>query len=149
MKKIILACLVMAFSSCQKKETKETENKKDTAAACNTKEKEFEMYTMSEMASLMEQMYVENGKVKKQIENGEKVGEFPEYYNKIFSAKFTDETENDAYFKTHAQKYIDAQKTLYKSPSKETFNAAVNACIACHEQKCGGPIVRIKKLYIK
>lgn len=149
MKRIILACLVIVFSSCHNKETNKTETKKDTTAACNTKEKEFEMYTMSEMASLMEQMYVENGKVKKQIENGEKVGEFPEYYNKIFSAKFTDETENDAYFKTHAQKYIDAQKALYKSPSKETFNAAVNVCIACHEQKCGGPIVRIKKLYIK
>lgn len=148
MKKIIFAILLLSVFSCQKKEAKEIAPKKDTTS-CSTKEKKFEMYQMSEMAALMEQMYAENAQVKKKLENGEKVGDFPEYYNKIFSSKFTDETDNDAFFKTQAKAYIDAQKAFYNLPSKETFNKGVTACIACHEQKCGGPIVRIKKLYIK
>lgn len=139
-------CLIVAFS-CQKKE--------ETKGTCSPekveKGKKFEMYQMSEMAALMEQMYVENKNVKERILKGEQVGKFPEYFLKIHSAKFTDETDNDAFFKENAALYITAQKLIYDDPvnAKQHFNDGVQACLTCHESKCGGPIPKIKKLFIK
>lgn len=147
MKKALLVSLtLLLFFSCKKEEEKET-------CPSPKKEKKFEMYSMSEMAALMEQMYVQNEKVKEMIGKGELPGDFPEYYMKIHTAKFTDESENDAYFKEKAALYITAQKQLYsdKNPdnAKENYNNGVDACISCHENKCGGPIPKIKKLYLK
>ena len=94
MKKIITLVLVFSLFSCQKKEQK-VEKKK-----CPTKkEKKLEMYQMSEMAALMEQMYVDNQRVKENIKNGDTIGKFPEHFLKIYSAKFTDETDNDLFLK--------------------------------------------------
>ena len=146
MRKVILLVFIFGFFSCQKKEEKPKEEK---CAPAN--EKKLEMYQMSEMAALMEQMYVDNLRVKKQIIAGEALGEFPQHFLKINTAKFTDESDNDAFFKENAALYITAQKLLYSDSKnvKQHFNEGVDACLKCHEKKCGGPIPRIKKLYIK
>jgi cytochrome c553 len=151
-KTLLLIALSIVIFSCQKKDEKPAnETKKEVKETDSTVGKEFEMYTMSEMAALMEQMYVQNSTVKEKISKGESIGEFPEYYLKIHSASFTDESDNDLFFKTNAKLYIEAQKTLYSDSKnlKEDYNAGVDACIKCHEKKCGGPIPRIKKLYLK
>ena len=138
--------MVFCFFSCQKKE----QNTANNETSCK-KEKKFDMYELSEMASLMEQMYVYNLQIKSKIEKGESVGEFPEFFNKIYTAKFTDDSDNDIFFKEKAKEFITTQQLIY-SDSKNAishFNSGVDACIKCHESKCGGPIPRIKKLYIK
>ena len=63
----------------------------------------------------------------------------------------TDESENDAFFKTQAAVFIRAQKLIYADQrnAEEHFNAAVKACVQCHERQCSSPLVRIKKLYIE
>jgi len=146
MRKVILLVLFLGLFSCQKKEEKPKEEK---CAPAN--EKKLEMYQMSEMAALMEQMYVDNLRVKKQIVAGEAIGEFPQHFLIIHTAKFTDESDNDTFFKENAALYIAAQKLLYSDPknAKQHFNDGVEACLNCHKNKCGGPIPRIKKLYIK
>jgi len=151
MKKIIVVVLVLLFLalsvlSCQKNE------KKAGAEKCEPKaEKKLEMYQMSEMAALMEQMYVDNQRLKERIIKGDTIGQFPQHFMKIHKAVMTDETDNDAFFKEQAAKFIKAQELIYKDPknAKTHFNNGVDACIQCHQQKCGGPIPRIKKLYIK
>ena len=146
MKKIIVLVLVFGLFSCQKKEEKVEEEK-----STSVKEKKLEMYEMSEMATLMEQMYVDNQRLKERIKKGETIGEFPQHFLKIHNAVMTDSTDNDAFFKEQATKFIAAQELIYKDPknAKEHFNTGVDACVKCHQQKCGGPIPRIKKLYIK
>lgn len=138
---LIIFGLFCVISSCQKKEEKKP---------C-AKEKTFDMYQMSEMATLMERMYAHNQQLRERILKKDSIGKFPEFFNEIFTAKFTDESDNDVFFKENAQKYIAAQKLIYADPNniKENFNEGVNACITCHEGKCGGPIPRIKKLIIK
>ncbi|MBP9792705.1 MAG: hypothetical protein KBC56_01760 [Flavobacterium sp.] len=114
-------------------------------------EKKFEMYQMSEMAMLMEQMYADNERLKQRIITGDTIGKFPQHFLKIHKAVMTDKQENDDFFKSHAKAYIASQELIYSDPNnaKEHFNASIDACVTCHEVKCGGPIVRIKKLYIK
>lgn len=147
MKKLLALFVVISLCSCQKKEEQKTEPEKYPPK----KEKKLEMYQMSEMAALMEQMYVDNVRLKERIKKGEPVGQFPEHFNRIFTAKFTDETDNDMFFKVKAKEYIDAQKLIYSDPQNagKHFNDGVTACLNCHQQKCGGPIPRIKKLFIK
>lgn len=153
MRKVILFALLGALMFSCKKETAQPDAAvvKDTASCEKPKGKDFEMYQLSEMAALMEQMYVENSQLKERILKGEPVGKFPEHILKIHTATLTDPDDNDAFFKENATNFITAQRRIYTDTLhvEERFNEGVDACIACHKGKCGGPIVRIKKLYIK
>ncbi|WP_223845498.1 hypothetical protein [Flavobacterium selenitireducens] len=147
-----LASALLIFG-CQSKEKVESTATADTTVVAkdSASGKKFEMYEMSEMAMLMEQMYVDNQRLKERIRNGETIGEFPSHFQKIHSAAMTDPSENDAFFKEKAADFIKAQELIYKDPknAQKHFNDGVDACIQCHQVKCAGPIARIKKLYIK
>lgn len=149
MNKFIVFCLAILFLvSCNKKEIT---SDKEVCKVQNQKDKKFAMYEMSEMAVLMEQMYVDNQRLKQQIKEGKPIGKFPNHFLKIHHAVMTDSTENDVFFKKQAQVFIQAQEMIYKDPKNaEThFNNGIDACIRCHEVKCSGPIPKIKKLYIQ
>jgi len=144
MKKVFIFFIAIVLISCNNK-------KKEDCTAVSTKEKKFKMYEMSEMAMLMEQMYAQNQQVRLQIINGDSIGKYPEFFNKIYSAKFTSANDNDDFFQENAKKYITTQQLIYSESEKvkENFNKGVDACITCHQGKCSGTISRIKKLYIK
>jgi len=145
---LFVLCAVILLAGCREKaEEAVTEAPKEATPA----KKEFKMYEMSEMAALMEQMYVDNQRLKDRIVKGDTIGQFPQHFLNIHASAMTDPSENDAFFKEQAAKFIKAQEQIYKDPAnaKQHFNDAVSSCVACHEQKCQGPIPRIKKLYIK
>lgn len=151
MKHFILTLLsILLLSSCSKNEEAVPVAKKEVTEKA-TELKEFEMYEMSEMASLMEQMYVDNQRLKERIKKGDTIGQFPSHFLKIHKSAMTDESENDAFFKEQAAVFINSQKLIYEDPknAKEHFNTGVAACISCHQVKCAGPIPRIKKLFIE
>lgn len=154
MKLIKISFLFVFFGllSCQKEKQVETNEKNAVEKTTDsTTTEEFEMYEMSEMAALMEQMYVDNQRLKDRIIKGDTIGKFPQHFIKIHKAVMTDEHDKDAFFDEQAQKFIQAQELIYKDPknAKKHFNNGVDACIQCHQVKCSGPIPRIKKLYIK
>lgn len=143
-KSLTVSFLLLLVFSCNKKE--------ESKESCSSdKGKKFEMYEVSEMAALMEQMYVDNQRLKERIKKGDTIGEFPNHFMKIHEAVMTDESDNDAFFKEQAAKFIEAQKKIYEDPAhaKEHFNNGIDACLNCHRVKCGGPIPKIKKLYIQ
>lgn len=144
--KAILLFLLLTLISCAKKESKV----KDESCSKDSKKGKFDMYQMSEMSTLMEQMYVDNQRLKSRILSGDTIGKFPNHFLKIHRAVMTDSTENDAFFKEQAKLFIKAQELIYQDPknAKQHFNEGVDACLQCHEVKCGGPIPKIKKLYI-
>lgn len=148
MRKLILfSSSLLFFISCEKKASVDG---KQVDSTSTTEKKKFEMYEFSEMAMLMEQMYVDNQRLKERLEKGEPVGEFPAHFAKIHKAVMTDPSENDAFFKENAQVFLTAQEMIYKEPekAKEHYAKAIQACISCHEVKCSGPIPRIKKLQL-
>jgi cytochrome c553 len=140
-KYLLLFITTIMLFSCSKKQ----ENSKKPSS-----KKIFEMYEMSEMAALMEEMYTGNEQLKQRIINGESLGDFPHDFLNIHKAVMTDKQENDSFFKKNASDFIQMQKLIYTDVknAKENFNASIAICVKCHEVKCGGPIVRIKKLYI-
>ena len=150
--KISLLFVFFGLLSCQKeKQVEANEENVVKKTTDSTTTEEFEMYEMSEMAALMEQMYVDNQRLKDRIIKGDTIGKFPQHFIKIHKAVMTDEHDKDAFFDEQAQKFIQAQELIYKDPknAKKHFNNGVDACIQCHQVKCSGPIPRIKKLYIK
>lgn len=144
--KVLLFCFLLTFFCCAKKESKA----KEESCAKESKGKSFEMYQMSEMSTLMEQMYIDNQRLKSRIMNGDTIGKFPNHFLKIHNSVMTDSTENDEFFKEQAKLFIKVQELIYQDPknAKQHFNEGVDACLQCHEVKCGGPIPKIKKLYI-
>ena len=150
--KISLLFVFFGLLSCQKEKQVEA-NEENTVEKTtdSTTTEEFEMYEMSEMAALMEQMYVDNQRLKERIMKGDTIGKFPQHFIRIHKAVMTDETDKDAFFDEQAAKFIKAQDLIYQDPTnaKEHFNNGIDACIKCHEVKCGGPIPKIKKLYIE
>jgi len=153
MKKFVVVFLAVAFMAAGCKKEAEAVKAEPAKAACkkNSSKKEFKMYEMSQMAALMEQMYVDNMRLKERITKGDTIGNFPQHFLKIHASAMTDESENDDFFKIEAAKFLKAQELIYKDSlnAKKHFNDAVSSCVKCHEQKCEGPIPRIKKLYIK
>ncbi|HEX9981031.1 MAG TPA: hypothetical protein VGB50_10765 [Flavobacterium sp.] len=147
MKKLLLLPMFFSIFICCKGKEEEAACTPEKTASSG---KKFEMYEMSEMSLLMEQMYVDNQRLKERIQKGDTIGQFPSHFMKIHQAVMTDEKENDAFFKEQAEVFINSQKLIYEDPAnaKEHFNKGISACVACHEVKCGGPIPRIKKLYI-
>ena len=151
MRKTIWIFSLLLLTACQSKVAEKVDNaapllKNDSVATG----KKFEMYEMSEMSLLMEQMYVDNQRLKERIQKGDTIGEFPNHFLKIHQAVMTDDSENDAFFKEQAAIFIRAQELNYKDPknARAHFNKGVDACLKCHQVKCAGPIPRIKKLYI-
>jgi len=146
MKYIFFIALLFSILSC-------TNNPKaNVTAPVNQKaESEFVMYEMSEMAGLMEQMFVENKRLRDRIIANDTLGQMPDYFDGILNKQLTDPSDYDQFYIEHAELFLQQQKNIYANPqkAKELFNLSVDACIKCHEVKCGGPIQRIKKLYIK
>lgn len=151
MKRYLLLLCAIAALGCAKKEKAAVEEKASNEKCADTAQSRFKMYEMSEMSLLMEQMYTDNVRLKQRILQGETIGAFPNHFLEIHKAVMTDPEENDSFFKSQAAQFIKAQELIYQDPknAKQHYNEGVNACISCHQVKCGGPIPRIKKLYIK
>jgi len=149
----ILTVLLVSWlmTCCNSKDSKSDKEECAVEKPVAADKKKFEMYAMSEMSVLMEQMYIDNERLKQRIQKGDTIGAFPNHFLQIHKAVMTDQKENDAFFKEQAAHFINAQELIYKDPknAKQHFNDGIDACIKCHQVKCGGPIPRIKKLYIE
>jgi hypothetical protein len=142
--KYVLVIFSVLFLSCNQNKSE------DENSTCEKPKEELKMYEASEMAVLMEQMYVHNKQLREKIIKKDSLGEMPKYFLNISEATMTKGKERDAFFTTKSGFFLKTQSEIYDSKStKESFNTMVDACISCHKVKCGGPIERIKTLYIK
>lgn len=145
MKSIFYLLIVLVIFSCNENKTPVKTTKKA--------KKVYDMYTPSEMANLMNEMYDYNEKLKKDIIDGKIPTEFPEKFLNIHTAQLTDLKSRSETFKSFSNLYIQAEKEVFNSnsevPIETRFNNAVGVCISCHTTECTGPIPRIKKLIIK
>ena len=145
---ITVLMLLNLVVSCQQV----NKDEKKTTSAADRETSGFQLYEMSEMAALMEQMYVDNLRIRNRIVEGLTIEDsMPSIHHRLFSATLTDPSERDLFFETQARHFIQVEEAFYAGPNQQTqakFNAIVEACLSCHQKKCGGPIPRIKKLLI-
>lgn len=138
---LVLVCVLLCFSC--KEQHKPLDSKSEKSS--------FQLYSMSEMALLMEQLYVDNMRIKEAILSDTNIADsLPSHYLNLPTAVLTDPTDRDLFFDKQMTEFLKAQRLVYEKTTnrKENFNAMVQSCISCHQVKCGGPIERIKKLLI-
>lgn len=104
----------------------------------------------SELAWLMRQMYEDGEKMKSAVQNKQFPEDFREKFKQMHTAVPTDASVKNEVFKASAQTFLRAMDKFYVEKDKqvENFNLLVNACVACHQNYCPGPIKKIKKLTI-
>ncbi len=104
----------------------------------------------SELAWLMRQMYEDGEKIKLAVLNKQLPEDFREKFKNIHTATPTDAGVKGEVFDTSAKAFLATLDKFYKEKENqvENFNLVVNACIACHQNYCPGPIKKIKKLAI-
>lgn len=114
------------------------------------KDSQFEaVYTLSEMALLMEEMYAV---LQNERQNSfETNSEFPLFFNQIHTAEMTQDFERNEEFFAWSELFLIQTENYFANKTKENFNVVINACVACHQSNvgCFGPIVRIEKLLVK
>ena len=153
MKQFFIIFSFFLFISCTEKPKEISKESKENCTAKGAKGDELVMYKASEMALLMEEMYKANMKVKNQIKAGQLPENFPERFKNIHKAVLTDPSDRTDAFNAFSDNYLSNLESVYKattaSDAKTRFNNTINACVACHQTTCTGPIPRIKKLLIK
>lgn len=106
----------------------------------------------SELALLMRDMFNDGMRMKGQIENGDKL-EVLAKFEKIHTAQATEpEKAASEKYKRYADVYLEILEQLKVSSEEDTgilFHGLVESCMNCHRAMCPGPMVRIKKLYLK
>ena len=105
----------------------------------------------SELSLLMRKMEKQLAEARPAVVNSKYKGTYPKEFDKIYTAKPTDNETKTASYDVFANVYISAVKTFVTAkPANqiESYNNVVNTCLACHSQHCPGPVGRIKKLLI-
>lgn len=112
----------------------------------------FRSANESELTLLMRDIFDEAMTAKQAIAAGEEPT-FKIDLNAILTVKASvDAKTSNPNYLPKAEAYLEAMKTFENSDlaqRKQTFNAVVDACMACHRSVCPGPMMRIEKLYFK
>ena len=144
---ILIFILLITFFSCSSNEEQEKNCIKPKVKIS----KGADPNNSSELALLMRSMLQETASMRLQIEEGNL--EFNEDYiaelKKLHSAVPTKDHMKEGGFTGFAKSLITSAESLKASSTdehKKKYNAMINQCIACHEQVCPGPFVRINKL---
>ncbi len=111
-------------------------------------------YTMavdSELTLLMREMFLYYEDIKENIVEGSLTEDIKIFTDIHKAVATTPEKTTSPLYQAMATNYTQAVKDLNKTKDskKDLFNLMVDNCMSCHQQMCPGPMVRIKKLYIK
>lgn len=113
-----------------------------------------ELTPPSELALLMRRMVAHADSVKVGLARGDKeLPPFPTEIRTLFTATPTKDMHIDPItFPTFGKDYQQKVNSLYKAARKDratAYNALVQSCANCHGTHCPGPLMKIKKMYVK
>lgn len=143
MKKISISIVVVLIILLACKNNNNSENNKEA----------LKMYEYTPLALLMLDMHDKSETWKLAIENDSLDIEYPNNFNGIFTLEATDNSVRNEEFAGYATSYLQSVNDLVETKKNKKqikrFNASIDACVACHQVFCQGPIDKINKLYIK
>jgi hypothetical protein len=110
MNKVVVFFVLLLFSSCNSKVTQEK---------VSIKKEELIMYSASELALLMEEMYQYNDSIKALIENGNlPTQQFPDKFLKIHTAEMTNTFERNSIYESFAKTFVEHEIFLFSKSDK-------------------------------
>lgn len=112
-----------------------------------------ELTPPSELALMMREMATHADSVKAAIALGVELPPFPKGFKRLTKATPTAGMHIDPItFPTFSADYLKKLDALYDAGSDartQMYNALVQSCANCHGTHCPGPLMRIKKMYVK
>lgn len=102
----------------------------------------------SELATLM-RTFVDDWRATRgalEADDGSAVSAKYPVHRKIRCAWPTDLADRNVTFDGYAKNYLTAVKAFDAQPKRETYEGVLDACKACHEVSCGGPLEVIEGL---
>lgn len=94
----------------------------------------------SELAVLMRRFVDDLQTVRPMLEAGEKVAPLFPVHRTMRCVWPTKPEERNQQYDLRAQAYLAAVSAFDQAPGKDTYNAMIAGCIACHSVSCGGPL---------
>lgn len=108
-------------------------------------------YKTSALAAVMRAMHDTLSVVKSDIEQGSSPDSLPYFLNEILSAEATDPSDINDTYKSLANNFLK-KRIEYNRANPELkldgYIGVIDACVSCHEVFCGGPMDKIKRLYL-
>lgn len=139
MKRILTAVAVgfMLLLACTSIESKETPKAR--------------LYKRSELSLLMRKMHDAAKDLKKNLSDTTMRMEYKELFEEIQTAQASDLELKENNFDAFAYAWQESWKDFLaeKDHPKEAFNRMVDQCLNCHNNRCPGPMRRIKRLKIE
>jgi len=112
-----------------------------------------ELTPPSELALMMREMAIHADSVKAAVGRGGALPPYPKAFRNMMKAEPTAGMHIDAItFPTFGKDYLTKLDRLHKvkkEDHQQAYNALVQSCANCHGSHCPGPLMRIKKMYIK
>lgn len=107
----------------------------------------------SELAQLMEDMFVLSLSWKERVQKGEDLGKYPVAFDKLKTATPTNDNQKDPVsFDPFADDFIRRTQEMLNAPKEEQlhkYTLYVEGCSNCHSSMCSGVLKRIKLLKIE
>jgi hypothetical protein len=103
------------------------------------------------LAVLMREMIADMEEIKSTVVDKEDLKVYLERHRALLTAEATDPKVRDSSFFRMANAYLLHLEKMEQSDEAhllENFKALQQSCIACHQQKCPGPLKKIEKLKI-
>lgn len=134
---IALAAGIMLLFACTSVESKEAPKAR--------------LYKRSELSLLMRQMHDAAKELKKNLSDTVLRKEYKQLFEEIQSATPSDIDLKENNFDAFAYAWQESWKEMLAEKDKpaEAFNRMVDQCLNCHNNRCPGPIPKIKRLKIK
>jgi hypothetical protein len=105
------------------------------------------VYQPSELAATMRAMYSNMKLVNALLDSGRAVPDsLLTGYQSMLTDTPTNPDEIGPKFYGFAEGWLLELAVLKEEPTKENYNALMNACVHCHQSFCPGPIKKIKRL---
>lgn len=104
----------------------------------------------SELAALMREMFTTAEAMQTAIKANQIPADVRAKFATMKTAKPTEAEMVEEPFGAMADVFLKNMDKLYEEKNQvEDYNLMVESCLACHQNQCPGPMVRIKKLLIK
>ena len=112
------------------------------------------MYEASDLVILMRQMEGNLAHIKAELDADKALNEESrQEFKGLFTETPSEDVVIDSSYMVIGQQFLDNYAQLFtasdKGSMRHLFNSTISSCISCHQNRCPGPIKRIKKLAIK
>ena len=136
--------LALLLASCQNADPKAS---KAVPPSVDPPVQKSHVYSPSDLALEMRDIYAKLKIVGHELKNNEPVTDSLLLgYERVLEVSGIEPADTNQSFQAFAQLWLGRVGAFKAEKSEENYNAVMDGCVACHQERCPGPIPKIKRL---